>query len=45
MTAVAGLCCLPILVWNIEHDWVTLRQFMAWRASIKTRIGSIGWDR
>jgi 4-amino-4-deoxy-L-arabinose transferase-like glycosyltransferase len=22
---VAGLCCLPILVWNAQHDWVTFR--------------------
>jgi 4-amino-4-deoxy-L-arabinose transferase-like glycosyltransferase len=25
MVAVAGLCCLPILVWNAQHDWVTFR--------------------
>ena len=24
MTAIAGLCCLPILVWNMENGWVTL---------------------
>jgi hypothetical protein len=23
MSAVAGLCCLPILVWNLQNDWVT----------------------
>ncbi len=23
--AVAALCCLPIIVWNARHDWVTLR--------------------
>ncbi len=22
---VAALCCLPVLVWNAEHDWVTFR--------------------
>src|SRR5262249_43661981 len=22
---VAGLCCLPILVWNGQHGWVTVR--------------------
>jgi len=22
---VAGLCCLPILVWNAQHDWATVR--------------------
>ena len=25
MVAVAGLCCLPILIWNAQHDWVTFR--------------------
>ena len=25
MTAVAALCCLPILVWNMQHHWVSLR--------------------
>jgi 4-amino-4-deoxy-L-arabinose transferase-like glycosyltransferase len=23
--AVAGFCCLPILIWNAQHDWVTFR--------------------
>ncbi len=23
--AVAGLCCLPILIWNAQHGWVTFR--------------------
>jgi 4-amino-4-deoxy-L-arabinose transferase-like glycosyltransferase len=25
MIAVASLCCLPILVWNVAHDWVSVR--------------------
>jgi hypothetical protein len=25
MVATAGLCCLPILWWNIAHHWVTVR--------------------
>ena len=25
MTMVAALCCLPILWWNVRHDWVTFR--------------------
>jgi hypothetical protein len=25
MVASAALCCLPILIWNIQHDWVSLR--------------------
>jgi hypothetical protein len=24
-TVVAGVCCLPILVWNIGNDWVTMK--------------------
>jgi hypothetical protein len=25
MTAVAAACCFPIVLWNIEHGWVSLR--------------------
>jgi hypothetical protein len=25
MTAIAGACCLPILLWNVQHDWVSMR--------------------
>lgn len=25
MVAVAGLCALPILIWNVQHDWVTFK--------------------
>jgi hypothetical protein len=28
MTAVAGLCCLPIVVWNAQHNWVTVRHVL-----------------
>ncbi|HEV2945994.1 MAG TPA: glycosyltransferase family 39 protein [Gemmataceae bacterium] len=24
-TMIAAACCLPILIWNIEHDWLGLR--------------------
>jgi hypothetical protein len=25
LVAVAGFCCIPILIWNIRNDWVTYR--------------------
>jgi hypothetical protein len=25
MCLIGALCCLPILIWNYEHDWVSLR--------------------
>jgi 4-amino-4-deoxy-L-arabinose transferase-like glycosyltransferase len=25
MTAIATLCCLPILFWNVKYEWVTFR--------------------
>ncbi len=25
MVAVAAVCCLPVLVWNVQHDWLGLR--------------------
>ena len=28
MAAVAALCCLPILVWNAQHNWVTVRHVL-----------------
>jgi hypothetical protein len=28
MVAVAGLCCVPILIWNAQHDWVTFRHVL-----------------
>jgi hypothetical protein len=29
MCAIAGLCCTPILIWNIQNDWVTFRHVHA----------------
>src|SRR5262249_29625805 len=28
MAGVAAGCCLPIFVWNMRHDWVTLRHVL-----------------
>src|SRR5438309_905054 len=28
MAAVAGLCCLPILIWNAQHEWMTFRHVL-----------------
>jgi 4-amino-4-deoxy-L-arabinose transferase-like glycosyltransferase len=25
MTSIAAACCLPILIWNVEYDWIGLR--------------------
>jgi hypothetical protein len=25
MSVTAGLCCLPILIWNMQHGWVTVK--------------------
>jgi len=25
MTTLAAVCCLPILIWNLEHDWIGVR--------------------
>jgi hypothetical protein len=29
MTVVAGVCCLPILIWNAKHDWITFEHVRA----------------
>lgn len=36
MVAVAGLCCLPILWWNVQNDWVTLRHVSGQAGIIQT---------
>ena len=28
MGVVAGLCCLPILIWNFQHQWVTVQHLL-----------------
>src|SRR5260370_32167975 len=28
MCIVAAGCCLPILIWNMQHDWVTMRHLL-----------------
>ncbi len=28
MVVVAGFCCLPILIWNGQHNWVTFRHVL-----------------
>ena len=33
--AVAAVCCLPILVWNAQHDWVTVKHVLR-LAGLKT---------
>jgi hypothetical protein len=35
---VAGLCSLPILIWNGRHDWVTFRH-VGWQAGVQQREG------
>ena len=29
LCGVAGLCCLPILVWNAQHEWIGARHLLA----------------
>ncbi len=47
MTAAAAICCLPILIWNIEHDWVTIKHVfrLAGVSETPTTAGSsIHWE-
>ena len=39
---VAGACCVPILVWNVEHDWVTIRH-VARQAGVHGNAGFRWW--
>jgi hypothetical protein len=38
MISVAAVTCLPILVWNLRHDWVTFRHISG-QAGLQDRVG------
>jgi hypothetical protein len=38
----AALCCLPILIWNMQHDWVTFRHVGGQAGFVNDR--GIFWD-
>src|SRR5262249_32723759 len=42
MVVVSGVCCLPILVWNIQHDWVTIKH-VSGLAGLQQEASSIHW--
>jgi hypothetical protein len=42
MTGVAVLCCLPILLWNSHHDWVTFRHVGA-QTGVSDQAAGAGW--
>ena len=43
-TAVLALCCLPILIWNVQHDWISLKH-VAGQAGVSQAEakGAIRW--
>ncbi len=41
MTGIALACCLPVLVWNVQHDWVSL-QHVSGQAGLRDS-GGIRW--
>jgi hypothetical protein len=42
MTGVAAVCCLPILLWNAEHDWVTFRH-VSGQTGIPAQATGLRW--
>ncbi len=42
MSAVAGACCLPLLLWNLQHDWVSVRHVLG-QAGFESRMGVRWW--
>jgi 4-amino-4-deoxy-L-arabinose transferase-like glycosyltransferase len=42
MLGVAVLCCVPILVWNVQHDWISLRH-VAWQARVNEEGAGVQW--
>jgi hypothetical protein len=48
MVVVAGLCCVPILVWNSQHNWVTFRHVLVLagllqRSEAASTSSSLNW--
>src|SRR5262249_23297852 len=41
-TVVAALCCLPILWWNVQHDWVSFFHVRGQAGGQGTRITWLG---
>ena len=42
MTGIAAVCCLPIVVWNAQHDWVTFRH-VSGQTGLQSRTATIRW--
>src|SRR5207244_11600202 len=42
MTAVAAACCVPIVVWNHAHGWVSLRHVHG-QAGLGEAAGGLAW--
>ena len=42
MLLTAGVCCLPIAIWNFQNDWVTFKHVGA-LASGNQRVATIHW--
>ncbi|MCC6417106.1 MAG: glycosyltransferase family 39 protein [Gemmataceae bacterium] len=39
---VAAVCCLPILLWNAQHDWVSFRHISG-LAGLRERAAGVRW--
>lgn len=37
---ITAICCIPIVVWNVQHDWITLRHV---GTQAGTGVASIRW--
>lgn len=45
MTATAGLCCFPIIIWNIQNHWVTLWHVLGLSGLVKPDPGpTLHWN-
>jgi hypothetical protein len=42
LAGVGALCCLPILVWNVQHDWVSLRH-VGGQAGFEEGSATVRW--
>ncbi len=42
MSLIAALCCLPIVIWNAQHDWITLQHSLG-HAGMQSERG-VHWE-
>jgi hypothetical protein len=43
LAGTGALCCLPILIWNVQHDWMSLWHVSGQAGVIQEEVAGIRW--